>query len=196
MWYVKIRLRRGRGAIRGGKNRGSAPALDKALGLGSLHIVQDDERRETRDETTRRRGDELPSSLPLPFYRSLSLPLSPSLSLSLQHALLHRETHVNARLTHPHRPRPRRPGADGAHHGSDEAIEIRCNRKRIKTKTREHACASSSYLGLLRAFLRPCSILLFVPLIVLVRDDIVVGFLGIVVAIEVLLVIRHQIVLQ
>ena len=194
MWYVKIRLRRGRGAIRGGKNRGSAPALDKALGLGSLHIVQDDERRETRDETT----SSPPPSLSLSIVPSLSLslPLSPSLSLSLQHALLHRETHVNARLTHPHRPRPRRPGADGAHHGSDEAIEIRCNRKRIKTKTREHACASSSYLGLLRAFLRPCSILLFVPLIVLVRDDIVVGFLGIVVAIEVLLVIRHQIVLQ
>ncbi len=196
MWYVKIRLRRGRGAIRGGKNRGSAPALDKALGLGSLHIVQDDERRETRDERreTRRRAPLLPPSPFLSF--PLSPSLSPSLSLSLQHALLHRETHVNARLTHPHRPRPRRPGADGAHHGSDEAIEIRCNRKRIKTKTREHACASSSYLGLLRAFLRPCSILLFVPLIVLVRDDIVVGFLGIVVAIEVLLVIRHQIVLQ
>ena len=187
MWYVKIRLRRGRGAIRGWKNRGSAPALDKALGLGSLHMVH-----------SRRRDDETTSSPPPSLSRSIvpSLSLSLHLSLSLQHALLHRETHVNARLTHPHRPRHRRPGADGAHHGSDETIEIRCNRKRIKTKTREHACASSSYLGLLRAFLRPCSILLFVPLIVLVRDDIVVGFLGIVVAIEVLLVIRHQIVLQ
>ncbi len=71
MWYVKIRLRRGRGAIRGEKNRGSAPALDKALGLGSLHIVQDDERRETRDETT--------SSLSIVPSLSLSLPLSPSL---------------------------------------------------------------------------------------------------------------------
>ena len=74
MWYVKIRLRRGRGAIRGGKNRGSAPALDKALGLGSLHIVHS-RRRETRDE---RRDDETTSSPP----PSLSLSIVPSLSLS------------------------------------------------------------------------------------------------------------------